>query len=182
MNQELPNVQAGLPDDLMCLLTCMQVKKQQLEADMEQWTGSKLGKEYIKVVYCHSAYLTSMQSTSYGILGWMKHKLESRLPGEISTICKYPVCRWYHSNRIPLLIRVKEEDEKTGLKFNIQKLMNGKRGIWSYCFMANRRGNSGSSGIFCFGGLWKPLWMVKLMKLKDACPVEEEPWKTKTAY
>ena len=62
----------------------MQVKKQQLELDMEQWTGSKLGKEYIKAVYCHSAYLTSMQSTSYEMLGWMKHKLKSRLSGEIS--------------------------------------------------------------------------------------------------
>ena len=62
----------------------MQVKKQQLEPDMEQWTGSKLGKEYDKAVYCHPAYLTSMQSTSGKMLGWMKHKLESRLPGEIS--------------------------------------------------------------------------------------------------
>ena len=62
----------------------MQVKKQQLEPDMEQQTGSKLGKEYIKAVYCHPAYLTSMQSTSCEMLGWMKHKVESRLPGEIS--------------------------------------------------------------------------------------------------
>ena len=62
----------------------MQVKKQQLEADMEQQTGSRLGKEYIKVVYCHPAYLTSMQSTSCEMPGWMKHKLESRLLGEIS--------------------------------------------------------------------------------------------------
>ena len=62
----------------------MQVNKQQLELDMEQQTGSKLGKEYIKAVYCHPAYLTSMQSTSCKMLGWMKHKLESRLPGEIS--------------------------------------------------------------------------------------------------
>ena len=63
----------------------MQVKKQQLELDMEQQTGSKLGKEYIKVVYCHPAYLTYMQSTSWETLGWKKHNLESRLPGEIST-------------------------------------------------------------------------------------------------
>ena len=63
----------------------MQVKKQQLEQDMEQQTGSKLGKEYIKAVYCHPAYLTSMQSTSCEMPGWMKHKLESRFPGEIST-------------------------------------------------------------------------------------------------
>ena len=62
----------------------MEVKKQQLEQDMEQQTGSKSGKGYIKAVYCHSAYLTSMQSTSCEMPGWMKHKLETRLPGEIS--------------------------------------------------------------------------------------------------
>ena len=64
----------------------MQVKKQHLELDVEQQAGSKLGKEYVKAVYCHPAYLTSMQSTSCEIPGWMKHKLESRLPGEISII------------------------------------------------------------------------------------------------
>ena len=62
----------------------MQVKKEQLELDIEQWTGSNLGKEYIKTVYCHTAYLTYMQSTSGETLDWIKHKLESRLPGEIS--------------------------------------------------------------------------------------------------
>ena len=62
----------------------MQVKKQQLEPDMEQWTGSKLGKEYVKTVYCHPGYLTYMQSASCEMLGWMSHKLESRLLGEIS--------------------------------------------------------------------------------------------------
>ena len=62
----------------------MQVKMQQLELDMEQQTGSKLEKEYVKAVYCHPAYLTSMQSTSWEMLGWRKPKLESRLPGEIS--------------------------------------------------------------------------------------------------
>ena len=62
----------------------MQVRKQQLELDMEQQTGSKLGQVYVKAIYCHHAYLTYMQSTSYEIPGWMKHKLESRLPGEIS--------------------------------------------------------------------------------------------------
>ena len=61
----------------------MQVKKQQLEPDLEQWTGSKSGKEYLKAVYCHPAYLTYMQSTSCEMLGWMKQKLESRLLGEI---------------------------------------------------------------------------------------------------
>ena len=62
----------------------MQIKKQQLEMDMEQHTGSKLGKEYIKAVYCHLAYLTYMHSTSFKLPDWMKHKIESRLLGEIS--------------------------------------------------------------------------------------------------
>ena len=62
----------------------MQVKKQQLKPDMEQWTGSNLGKEYIKTIYFHPTYLTNMQSTSHEMLGWMKLKLESRLLGEIS--------------------------------------------------------------------------------------------------
>ena len=62
----------------------MQVKKKQLKSDMEKLTGSKLGKEYIKAAYCHLAYLTNMQSTLCKMQDWMKHKLESRLPGEIS--------------------------------------------------------------------------------------------------
>ena len=62
----------------------MQVKKQQLEPNMKQWTGFKLGKEYIKAVYCHPAYLTYMQSTSCEMPGWIKLKMESRLPREIS--------------------------------------------------------------------------------------------------
>ena len=62
----------------------MQVRKQQLELDMEQQTGSKYEKEYVKAIYCHSAYLIYMQSTSWEMLGWKKHRLESRLPGEIS--------------------------------------------------------------------------------------------------
>ena len=64
--------------------TCMRVRKQQLELDMEQQTGSKYGKEFVMAVYCHPAYLTYTQSTSQETLGWMKHKLESRLPREIS--------------------------------------------------------------------------------------------------
>ena len=63
----------------------MQVKKQQLELDMEQWTGSKSGKEYVMDVYCHPTYLTYMQSTSCEMPGWMNYKLESRLPEELST-------------------------------------------------------------------------------------------------
>ena len=62
----------------------MQVKKQKLEPDIEQQTGSKLGKEYVKAVYCHVTYLTFMQTTSCEMPDWMRHKLESRLMGEIS--------------------------------------------------------------------------------------------------
>ena len=75
----------GIPDHLTCLLRNLYAsQKQQLELDMEQQTGSKSGKEYIKTVYCHLAYLTYMQSISCEMPGWMKHKLESRLLGEIS--------------------------------------------------------------------------------------------------
>ena len=75
----------GLQGHLTCLLRiCMQVRKQQVELDMEQQTGSKSGKEYVKAVDCHPAYLTYMQSTSCEMPDWTKHKLESRLPGETS--------------------------------------------------------------------------------------------------
>ena len=75
----------GIPDHLTCLLRNQHAgQEQQLELDMERQTGSKLGKEYVKAVYCHPAYLTYMQSTSCKMPGWMKHKVESRLLGEIS--------------------------------------------------------------------------------------------------
>ena len=73
----------------------MQVKKQQLEPKMERQTGSKSGKEYVKALYCHRAYLTYMQSTSWEMLGWMKHKLETRLSGEISILCIYYIFYYY---------------------------------------------------------------------------------------
>ena len=75
----------GIPDYLICSLEiCMQAKKQHLELDMEQWTGSKLKKECVKAIYSHLAYLTYTESTSCEMPGWMKHMLESRLLGEIS--------------------------------------------------------------------------------------------------
>ena len=102
---------------------CMQVKKQQLELDMEQQTGSKSGKEYIKAVYSHPVYFTYMQSTSCKMLGWINHKLESRLPVEIPT--------WYADNTSlmaesegelkSLLMKVREEIEKAGLKLKLKK-------------------------------------------------------------
>ena len=99
----------------------MEVKKQQLELDIEQQTGSKLGKEYVKAVYCHPAYLTYMQSTSCEMLGWMKLKLESRLPGEISVTSDMQTLMTESEELKSLLMKVKEESEKAGLKLNIQK-------------------------------------------------------------
>ena len=100
----------------------MQVKKQQLEPDMEQQTGSKWEKEYIKAVYCHLAYLTYMQSTSSEMLGWLKHKLESRLLGEINNLRYTDDTTHIAKSKEELkrlLLKVKEEREKIGLKLNI---------------------------------------------------------------
>ena len=102
---------------------CMQVKKQQLELDMEQQTGSKPGKEYVKTVYCHPAYLTYMQSTSCEMSGWMKHTLESRMPGEISITSDDTTLKAESEGELrSILMKVKEESEKVGLKLNIQKM------------------------------------------------------------
>ena len=92
---------------------------------MEQWTSSKLGKEYIKAEYCHPTYLTSKQSTSCEMPSRMKHKLEPRVLGEISTtsdIQMTPPKRQGSEEELKsLLKKVKEESEKVGLKLNIQK-------------------------------------------------------------
>ena len=100
--------------------TYMQVKKQQLETYMGQLTGSKLGKEYNKTVYCHPIYLTYMQSTSCKILHWMNHKLETRLLGEISTSSGMKMIPKWRGTKEPL-----DEGErgewKSWLKLNIQK-------------------------------------------------------------
>ena len=94
----------------------MQVRKQQLELDMEQQTGSKSGKEYVKAVYCHPAYLTYMQSTSWEMLGCRKHKLESRLPGENINNLRYAddttLMAESEEELKSLLMKVKEEREK----------------------------------------------------------------------
>ena len=103
----------------------MQVRKQQLELGMEQQTGSKLGKGYVKAAYCLHVYLTYMQSTSWETLGWMKHKLESRLPGEISITSDNADDTTFMAESEEelksLLMKMKEESEKIGLKLNIQK-------------------------------------------------------------
>ena len=103
----------------------MQVRKQQFELDMEQQTGSTLGKKYVKAIYCHPAYLTSMQSTSWETLGWMKHKLESKIAKRNINNLRYTddTTLIAESEELlkSLLMKVKEESEKVGLKLNIQK-------------------------------------------------------------
>ena len=102
----------------------MQVKKQQLELDMEQQNGSILGKEYVKTVYCHPAYLTYMQTIPCEMPDGMKHKLESRLQGEISitsdTQMTPPLKVESEEELKSLLMKVKEDSEKAGLKLSIQ--------------------------------------------------------------
>ena len=156
----------------------MQAKKQQLELDMEQLTGSKSGKEYVKAIFCHPTYLTYMQSTSRDMLGWMKHKLKSRLPVEISITSDMqmtPHLTAESEEKLKsLLMKVKEESEKVGLKLNIQKtkiMASGPITSWQIETM-----ETVTDFIF-----WAPksLQMVTLaMKLKDIYSLEEKLWPT----
>ena len=99
----------------------MQVKKQQLELDMEQQTVSKLGKEYVKAVYCHSAYLTYMQSTSCEMPSWMKHKIARRNVNNLRYTDDITLMAESKEELKSLLMKVKMESENVGLKLNIQK-------------------------------------------------------------
>jgi len=102
----------------------MQVKKQQSELNMEQWTGSKLGKEYIKAVYCHPAYLTYMQSTLCKMPGWMKHtriKIAGRKINNLRYADNTTLMAESKEELKSLLMKVKEESENVGLKLNTQK-------------------------------------------------------------
>ena len=111
----------GIPDHLTCLLkNWYACQEQQLEPEVEQWTGSNLGKEYVKAEYCHPTYVVYMQSTSREMLGWMKHKLESRLLGEIS-ITSATLMAEIEEELKSLLMKVKEESEKVSLKLNSQR-------------------------------------------------------------
>ena len=115
----------GVSDHLIIFWeTCMQVKKQQLKLDMEQWTGSKVGKEYDKALYCHPAHLTSMQSTSWETLGWKKQagiKIARRNINNLRYADDTTLMTESEEELKSLLMKVKEESEKVGLKLNIQK-------------------------------------------------------------
>ena len=130
----------------------MQVKRQQLEPDMEQLPGSKLGKEHVTALYCHPTCLTSMQSTACEMLDWMNHKLESRFPGRNTNNLRYVddtiLMEESEEELKSFLMRVQGQGEKAGLKLNIQK--NEDHGNQSHHFMANRRGKAENSNRFYF--------------------------------
>ena len=155
----------------------MRVRKQQLEMDMEQWTGSKLGKEYVKAVYCHPAYLTYMKSTSCKKPDWMKHRLESRLQGEIPITSDMqmtiPLMAESEEELKSLLMKVKEESENVGLKLSIQKMK-----IMASCPITSWKIDGETVETlsdFIFGGAPKSLQMVTAaMKLKNAYSLEEK--------
>ena len=159
---------------------CMQVRKQQLDLDMEQWTGSKLGKEYIKAVNDHLAYLTYMQSTSCKMPGWIKLKLESRLPGKNINSLRYAddttLTAESEGELESLLMKVKEESEEAGLKLNIQKMKIMASGPITSCQIDEETVETVTDLIF---EAPKSLQMViAAMKLKDACSLEEKLWPT----
>ena len=155
----------------------MQVRKQQLELDMEQQIGSKSGKEYVKAVYWHPAYLIYMQSTSCEMLGWKKHKLESRLPREISITSDNAddttLMAESKEELKSLLMKVKAESEKVGLKLNIQKMKIMASGPITSWEIDGETVETVSDVIFW--GAPKSLQMVTAaMKSKDAYSLEEK--------
>ena len=158
----------------------MQFRKQQLELDMEQWTGSKQEKEYVKAVHCHSAYLTSMQSTFCEMPDQMNHKLKSRLLGEILTTSdKQLIQLLAESEELKSLL--KEEGENAGLKLNIQKTkitVSGPITSWQIDGEAMETVMTD----FIFLGSKITADGTAAMKLKDACSLEEKLSPTQTAY
>ena len=124
--------------------------KQQLEPDMEQQTGSKLGKEHIKAVYCHPAYLTYMQSTSCEMPGWMKHKIAGR---NINNLRYADDTTLVAESEEELKEPLEESERRVKTWLKTQHSRNEEHGIWSHHFMANRWGNSGNSHRLYFGGL-----------------------------
>ena len=158
---------------------CMQVRKQQLELEMEQQTDYKSGKKYIKALICHPAYLTYMQSTLWEILDWMKHELEWRFPGENINNLRYANDTIFMEEREELkilLMKVKVESEKAGLKHNIQKMKTRASGLITLWQIDGETVETVTDFIW---GAPKSLQMVTAaMKLKDTCSLEEKLWPT----
>ena len=157
----------------------MQVKNQLLELDMEQQTDSKSEKDYVTAVYCHPAYLTYKQNTSWEMPGWMKYKLASRLLGEISITSDVQMTPplWKKSEEEELkslLMKLIEESENVGLKLNIQKTKIIASGPITH---GKKDGKQWKQWETSFWGAPKSLLMLTAaVKLKDACSLEEKLW------
>ena len=144
----------GILEHLTCLLRNLYGSEEPTARILhEQLTDSKLGKEYVKAVYCHPAYLTYMQSTSCKIPGWLKLEAGIKIARRNINNLKYAddTTLMAESKELKsLLMKVKEQSEKVGLKFKHSE--NEDHGIWSHHFMANRGGNNGNSHRLYFGG------------------------------
>ena len=155
---------------------CMQVRKQQLELDMEQQTGSKEEKEYIKAAYCHPAYLTYMQSTSWETLGWKKHSSGIKIAGRNINNLRYAddttLMAESEEELKSLLMKVKVESEKVGLKLNNQKTKIMASGPITSWEIDGETVETVSD--FILGGSK----LTAAMKLKDAYYLEEKLWPT----
>ena len=170
----------GIPDHLTCILRNLYAGQEaKVRTGHRRMDWFQIGKKYIKAVYRHSAYLTSMQSTSWEMPGWMKHKLGSTLPWEISITTDAKMIppygrKWRGIKR--LLMEVKEESEKAGLKLNIQKKKIMASGP---IFMVNRWGNNGNKWQTLFSWVPKLMQMMTTaMKLEGPCSLEEKLWAT----
>ena len=159
---------------------CKQVKKQQLELDMEQQTGSKSGKVYVKAVYCHPAYLTSMQNTSWEMLGWKEAQDGIKIAGRNINNLRYAddttLMPESEEELKSLLMKVKEQSEKVGLKLNIQKTKIMASGPITSWEVDGETVETVSGFMF-----WAPksLQMVTAtMELKDTYSLEGKLWPT----
>ena len=154
----------------------MQVRKQQLELDMEQQTGSKKEKEYVKAVYCHPAYLTYMQSTSWEMMDWKKNKLESRLPhiNNLRYADDTTLMAESEEELENLLMQLKEESENVGLKINIQKTKIMACGPITSRQIDGETVETVSDFIFLDFQITQ--MVIAAMKLKDAYSLEENLW------
>ena len=160
-------------DHLTCLLRNWYASQKAIMRTLHRMTCPKLGKEYDKAAYCHPVCLPYIQSTSCKIQGWMDHKLESRLQGEIPIS---QICRWYHYNsrkwrgtKEPL-----EEGEKAGLKLNIKKTNTMASGPITSWQIEGVKVEIVTDFIFLVS---KVIWMVTIaIKLKDACSLEGKLW------
>ena len=166
----------GIPDHITCLLRNLyEGQEEHLEPGMKQWTGSKLEKEYIKAIYCHLAYLTYMQTTSLRIAGPDEAKARIKIAGRNINNLRYAddtiLTAESKEELKSLLMKVKEESEKVGLKLNIQKMKIMASGAITSCQIHGETMKTEA----LFWGAPKSLQMVTAaMKLKYACSLDEK--------